>query len=218
MEAAHTARREVRLDPVTTGAYRPRRPQDSFLYQLVQQHLETFLATHREACQDDDPIPTYIERAFRSFLECGIPAFGFARAYCSSCKHDFIVPFSCKTRGLCPSCNTRRMVQTAAHLVDHVIPRSPVRQWVLTVPKRVRYFLQRDPRIFSGVLRVFMRAVETTLRKHSPAAPRNARFRAALCAVPLVRRRGLPAPLRLVPQRTSPHTLRGHRRRARRRR
>ncbi len=52
MEAAHTLRREVRLDPVTTGTYRPRRPQDSFLYQLVQQHLETLLAIHREAWQD----------------------------------------------------------------------------------------------------------------------------------------------------------------------
>lgn len=35
----------------------------------------------------------------------------------------------------------RRMVETAAHLADHVIPRLPVRQWVLAVPKRLRYFL-----------------------------------------------------------------------------
>jgi hypothetical protein len=33
------------------------------------------------------------------------------------------------------------MVETAAHLADHVIPRLPVRQWVLAVPKRLRYFL-----------------------------------------------------------------------------
>jgi len=68
------------------------------------------------------------------------------------------------------------MVETAAHLVDYVIPRVPVRQWVLTVPKRVRYFLQHDQRIFSGVLRVFMRAVNTAVRKHSPGAPRGAKF------------------------------------------
>ena len=35
-------------------------------------------------------------------------------------------------------CNTRRMVETAAHLAEHVIPRLPVRQWVLSVPKRLR--------------------------------------------------------------------------------
>ena len=36
--------------------------------------------------------------------------------------------FSYKGRGVCPSCNTRRMVETAAHLTDHVFPRLPVRQ------------------------------------------------------------------------------------------
>jgi len=30
------------------------------------------------------------------------------------------------------------MVETAAHLADHVILRLPVRQWVLSVPKRLR--------------------------------------------------------------------------------
>ena len=33
-------------------------------------------------------------------------------------------------RGVCSSCNTRRMVATAAHLTDHVLPSLPVRQWV----------------------------------------------------------------------------------------
>ncbi len=52
--------------------------------------------------------------------------------------------FSCKGRGVCPSGNTRRMVETAAHLTDHVLPRLPVRQWILPAPKRHRYFMQRD--------------------------------------------------------------------------
>ena len=36
------------------------------------------------------------------------------------------------------------MAEAAAHLCDHVFPRLPVRQWVLSVPKRLRYQLQRD--------------------------------------------------------------------------
>ena len=36
------------------------------------------------------------------------------------------------------------MDQTTAHLVDHVLPHLPVRQWVLSVPKRLRYFMQRQ--------------------------------------------------------------------------
>jgi hypothetical protein len=106
------------LDPSLTAIYKPRRPHQTPLYRLVQEHLETFLADSREACPDDDPIPEYVERTFRKYLECGIPSFGVARARCASCGYDFLVPFSCKTRGLCPSCNTRRMVETAAHLVD----------------------------------------------------------------------------------------------------
>ena len=31
------------------------------------------------------------------------------------------------------------MVETAAHLTDHVLPHLAVRQWVLSVPKRLRH-------------------------------------------------------------------------------
>jgi hypothetical protein len=37
------------------------------------------------------------------------------------------------------------MAQTAAHLVDHVLPPVPVRQWVISVPKRLRCFLADRP-------------------------------------------------------------------------
>lgn len=36
------------------------------------------------------------------------------------------------------------VVETVAHLVDHVFPRLLVRQWVLAVSKGLRDFLQRD--------------------------------------------------------------------------
>lgn len=32
------------------------------------------------------------------------------------------------------------MAATAAHLTNHVIPAAPVCQWVLSAPKRLRYF------------------------------------------------------------------------------
>ena len=57
------------------------------------------------------------------YFDCGILAHGFARARCAACGHDFLIAYSCKCRGVCPSCTTRRMVKTAAHLADHVIPR-----------------------------------------------------------------------------------------------
>jgi len=135
---------------------------------------ETFLAL----CHDDweqERVSPHAERELRRFLECGILAYGFARARCDECGHDFLIAFSCKGRGVCPSCNTRRMAETAAHLVDHVLPRLPVRQWVLSVPKRLRYHLQHDRKALNSALRIFLDAVERHLREHSHGAGPKAR-------------------------------------------
>jgi hypothetical protein len=58
-----------------------------------------------------------------------------------------LVAFSCKRRGFCPRCGARRMAETAAHLVDHVIPRVPMRQCVLSfpIPLRLLFAEHRDP-------------------------------------------------------------------------
>ncbi|HEX4998411.1 MAG TPA: transposase [Terriglobia bacterium] len=108
-----------------------------------------------------------MERELRSFLTCGIPAHGFARFQCESCGKDRLVPFSCKGRSTCPSCCGRRMADTAAHLVDHVFPEVPVRQWVLSLPFGLRYRLAYDPQMLSAVLNVFVRAVFGFLRREA---------------------------------------------------
>jgi len=75
-------------------------------------------------------LPQFVKDEFVAFLECSILAHGFLRLRCADCGHDKLLAFSCKRRGFCPSCGARRVAQAAAHLVDHVIPRVPVRQWV----------------------------------------------------------------------------------------
>jgi len=92
-------------------------------------------------------------------LECGIPAHGFLRLRCGDCGHDKIVAFSCKRRGFCPSCGARRMAQTAAHLLDHVIPRVPVRRWVLSLPIPLRLLLAAQPKPVTPVLQVVHRVI-----------------------------------------------------------
>ena len=114
--------------PASTGpaVYRPRRPAATLLHRTVREHLETYLAS---AGHDDDlaaNVPFHVQAAFREYLKCGILAHGFARVYCAGCGHDFLVAFSCKGRDICPSCATRRMVETAAHMVDHVLPAGAV--------------------------------------------------------------------------------------------
>ncbi|MGH9892045.1 MAG: hypothetical protein ACREA0_08705, partial [bacterium] len=52
----------------------------------------------------------------------------------------------------------------------------PVRQWVLSLPKRLRYFLHHDPALIGPVLRIFLKAAEDRLKAQSPGAPAEARF------------------------------------------
>jgi hypothetical protein len=70
----------------------------------------------------EQPVAGYVEEEFRGYLTCGLLCFAFARALCTQCPRRFVVAFSCKRRGVRPSCNGRHMAQTAAHLVDHVPP------------------------------------------------------------------------------------------------
>jgi hypothetical protein len=51
------------------------------------------------------------------------------------------------------------MSQTAAHLVDHVIPHMPVRQWVLSLPIPLRLLLAAQPGLVTPVLQVVQRVV-----------------------------------------------------------
>jgi hypothetical protein len=51
------------------------------------------------------------------------------------------------------------MAERAAHLVDGVLGGLPVRQWVLTLPYRLRYALAWDRHLCRAVLAVFVRAV-----------------------------------------------------------
>ena len=55
------------------------------------------------------------------------------------------------------------MAQTAAHLVDHVIPPVPVRQWVISLPKRLRGVLGDRPKAVAAVTRIFLDEIETLL-------------------------------------------------------
>ena len=174
--------------------YNPRHPERSVLYRTVAGHFETWLALSSAGQFDGQgehhTPPAYVEQAFRKYMECGRLNHGFARVWCDDCAHDFFVAFACKGRGVCPSCNARRMAQTAAHLVDHVLPHLPVRQWVLSVPKRLRYFMQRDAAALNSALRIFLRVIEQCLQRHCPGAAQLDKASVHIGAVAFIHRFG----------------------------
>ena len=55
------------------------------------------------------------------------------------------------------------MAQTAAHLADHVIPPVPMRQWVISVPKRLRGILADRPQAVTTLSRIFLEEIERLL-------------------------------------------------------
>jgi len=68
------------------------------------------------------------------------------------------------------------MAEVAALLCDHVLPWLPVRQWVLSVPRRLRPYLHHKPNVASGVLRIFLRSIRPTLRSASAGASSEVRI------------------------------------------
>jgi hypothetical protein len=142
--------------------YTRREPEHTALWQCVEEHLPQFMARAAEA---ERALPQYVRKELAAFLDCGRLDRGFARVRCETCDFTRLVAFSCKGRGVCPSCIARRMSDTAAHLVEHVLPEVPVRQWVLSVPVPLRYLLAWDTTLASHVVGLFIAAVFRHLRR-----------------------------------------------------
>jgi len=148
--------------------YTPRDPGGSVLQQIVREHFETFRAEAAHL-RDGEGLPRFVEEEFEAFLRCGWLAGGFARFRCGDCGMNRLVAFSCKGRGFCASCGGRRMTERAAHLVDHVFPDVPVRQWVLSLPPRIRYLLAWHHDLCKALVGVLFREVNRHLRDRARA-------------------------------------------------
>lgn len=90
---------------------------------------------------------------------------GCLRVRCEDCHDERLVVFSCKKRGFCPSCGARRMAESAALLVDEVLPHEPVRQWVISSPFQLRYLFARYLKAMSQALAIVYRTIATHLIK-----------------------------------------------------
>lgn len=151
-----------RIESKITISYERHGPEKTLLYQTIQKYLATFL----EQCEaEGKPVPAFVKKEFNAYLECGILAHGFARIYCAGCRYDRLVAFSCKRRGFCGSCMVRRMNETAAQLVDLVIPQIPSCQWVLSLPAPLRFLVSYDSKALIVIVDAFSKIVFSWLRR-----------------------------------------------------
>jgi hypothetical protein len=99
--------------------YRPRRPQATPLYRLVQACYADVRNEWEEQYEGRYSFwRGFTDKAVGGYLDCGILENGFARVRCGACHAEFLVAFSCKGRRLCPSCAAKR---AAALLFRHQV-------------------------------------------------------------------------------------------------
>ena len=144
--------------------YRRRSPEASPLYQIVY-HSRDDLQFQWEArfqahygCLRDEVVKTFDE-----YLNCGVLAHGAARVYCDGCKHSLFIAFSCKRRGVCPSCGAKRAVRFAEHIYSEVIEDIPHCHTVFTIPKRIRVFFKYDRKLNTILFRAAWGALSEVL-------------------------------------------------------
>jgi hypothetical protein len=84
-------------------------PAHTRVYRALAHHFERFLLAYDERFQATHGyLRRCMEPAVYRYLDCGIFDQGVARIRCPDCRHEFLVAFSCKLRGLCPSCHQKR--------------------------------------------------------------------------------------------------------------
>lgn len=144
--------------------YRRRTPEQTQLYRVVYHGRDELSRVWEERFQEtygvlrDEVLTTFDE-----YLNCGLLAHGAARVYCDACKHSLLVAFSCKKRGLCPSCGAKRAVKFGEHLYDSVLEKVPHRHCGFTLPKRLRIYFRYDRSLNNILFQAASTAVHAVL-------------------------------------------------------
>jgi len=124
------------------------RPEQTPLYRVIHHHRDELERCWEQRFEERyGALRECVLEAFDSYLSCGILLHGCARAYCESCKHSELIAFSCKRRGLCPSCDAKRALIFAENLHENVLGPHPVRHLVFSLPKRLRVYFKYDRKL-----------------------------------------------------------------------
>lgn len=104
------------------GEYARHRPEQTLLYQLVEQYYPAFV---EHLAARERTLPVHVQREFEAYLKCGRLEHGFLRVRCGDCHDERLVAFSCKRRGFCASCGARRMAEGPHYWSTKCYPENP---------------------------------------------------------------------------------------------
>ena len=127
-------------------------------------------------------------------LDCGDLKKGFARVWCPKCRHELFVAFSCRGRCVCPSCLPAEALAKVGHqkraleksvwacppkpwrrgVAEEVCTQVAHRQFVFTIPKRLRIYFRYDRSLLRELCQAACRtlcAVYQTVSGRSEGVP-----------------------------------------------
>ena len=147
------------------GVHKPRCPQASPLFRLVQDQLHRVQTVYDERfAREYGPWRPVVGEVTDKFLACGMLEHGFARIRCDACAHEYLLAFSCKCRYFCPSCHAKRLALWAQWFDTTLLAPVPHRQVVLTIPKRLRAYCLYRRRLLGEIARVAACTVTAVIR------------------------------------------------------
>ena len=142
--------------------YRPRRPERTALYQVLEREFDRYVGVYEERFERKyGPLRAAVRPAVEEYLACGRLLGGFARVRCPSCRGEHLLAFSCRTRNLCPSCQSKRSALLAEKLTEEILLPVPHRHYVFTIPRVLRGLFERERRLLGLLSRA---AYEATRR------------------------------------------------------
>ena len=100
-----------------------------------------------------------IKDVVERYLDCGNPHCGFARIRCPSCGEERLLYFSCRTRGFCPSCHSKRREKWGEWIREELLLDVPHRQVVFTVPKMLLIFFNYKRRLLGDLCQAAVQAL-----------------------------------------------------------
>jgi hypothetical protein len=138
--------------------YRPR-PASNALKEIVEDSMEELFRVWDDRFRESNgPLPARVRELFERFLRCGDLHFGFVRLRCVNreCtkKEERLVPYSCRSRGICPSCGQRRAIEWAERMVEEVLPLVHYRHLIFSIPIVLRKSFLFDRSLYGDLCRV----------------------------------------------------------------
>lgn len=140
--------------PVYHPVYHPRKPNQSPLWRLLDDHYHDFERHYDDSCirRYGYPRPV-VSEVVEGYLKCGDLREGFARIRCPDCRHEYLLAFSCRGRWFCPSCHAKKGIQFGEQLREAILYPVPHRQYVFSIPKILRLYFKYDRALLSDLCR-----------------------------------------------------------------